>query len=198
MNFSSKVDDGCTRKNNNACEIFITRVYRDSRLFSSLNRTTTVTSTSPLYPLFSSWLATIGPTSWAGTSFLSDAISLHRTGPHSPAWRSSLCTPSRSSSLPSSFVPSTIVSSAGGRPTIESEPNLPNSSYISPLTSPLLSGQPDGDMAYLIPTTDPSMWHTLPPSPPAKRTKLAKISTCANVLLKRLPLHHHPRAGHLV
>ena len=38
-----------------------------------------------LHPSFPSWLATMGPTSWAGTSFLSDAISLHPTGPLSPA-----------------------------------------------------------------------------------------------------------------
>jgi hypothetical protein len=83
------------------------------------------------------------PTSWAGTSFLSDAISLHPTGPLSPAWQSFLCTPSRFSSPPSSFVPFTIVSSAGGRPTIER--------------------RPDGDMASPTPTTDRSMWLTLPP-----------------------------------
>lgn len=67
----------------------------------------------------------------------------------------------------------------------------------SSLTSPLpLSGQPAGDMASLIPIIDPSMSHTLLPSPLAKRTKPEKISNSANVLSKTLPLHHHPRAGH--
>lgn len=51
----------------------------------ALNRTTTVALRLPFILSFSSWLATIGPTSWAGTSFLSDAISLHPIGPPSPA-----------------------------------------------------------------------------------------------------------------
>ena len=123
------------RRTRNACENFATRVYRDSCLVLSLDRTTTVASHLPLHPSFSSWLATTAPTSWAGTSFLSDAISLHHTGPLSPAWQSFPYTPSRFSSPPSSFVPFTIVSSAGGRPTIESTSHLPILSRILSLTS---------------------------------------------------------------
>jgi len=67
-------------------------------------------------------------------------------------------------------------------------------SLISP--PPPLSGQHDGDMASPTLIIDRSMLHTLPPSPPAKRTKLAKISNSVNVLLKRLPPHRHPRASH--
>jgi len=66
-------------------------------------------------------------------------------------------------------------------------------SRISLTSHAPFSGQPDGDTASLTLTTDRSMWHTLPPSPLAKRTKLAKLSSSANVLSKRLPRHHHPQ-----